>query len=110
MTNAGRTLRVAQISDLHLGSIGGLEREVAERINAIEPGLLVLTGDIVDENGALGALERFLGLIEREMPKVAILGNWERWGGIDTRRLGEIYRRANGELLINRSTTVATEA
>jgi predicted MPP superfamily phosphohydrolase len=108
--SGSRTLRIVQLSDLHLGHVGGLEREVAARLTAAQPDVVVLTGDIVDENGALGELETFLGLIGRDVPKVAIVGNWERWGGVDTRRLGEIYRRANGELLINRSTTVSTGA
>lgn len=101
-------LRAVQITDLHLGSVGRLEREVCARINALEPDLILFTGDIVDDNGALEGLQTMLGLIGRDVPKVAVLGNWERWGHVDTRALGELYGRFNGRLLINESMRIGT--
>ena len=47
----GGRLRIVQVSDLHAGSTmhAGRARELAERLAALEPDLLVLTGDIYDE-------------------------------------------------------------
>lgn len=47
----GGRLRIVQVSDLHAGSTmhAGRARELAERLAALDPDLLVLTGDIYDE-------------------------------------------------------------
>lgn len=43
-------LRVVQISDVHLGAILGRDfaESVVERVNALEPDLIAITGDLVD--------------------------------------------------------------
>jgi uncharacterized protein len=40
-------------------------------------------------------------LIDRNIPKIAILGNWEYWGKIDLPKLKKIYEAHGGVLLIN---------
>jgi predicted MPP superfamily phosphohydrolase len=79
-------LRIAQISDLHLGLIhrNGKARDVAEIIARERPDLLVSTGDLVD--GQLDGVEG-LSRIFREIPapmgKYAVPGNHEYYAGID---------------------------
>jgi predicted MPP superfamily phosphohydrolase len=48
--------RIAQISDLHIGPILGrrFARSLVERVNALEPDLVAVTGDLVD--GSVGKL------------------------------------------------------
>ena len=47
-TAAQRRLRIAQLSDLHLQSIGRREQLVAEQIERLQPDLIVLSGDVID--------------------------------------------------------------
>jgi len=73
-------LRVAQLSDLHVGSRTPPSRIRAaiEEANRFEPDLVVLTGDYVSrhrtEVGQLG--EQLRGLLP---PVVAVLGNHDHW-------------------------------
>jgi predicted MPP superfamily phosphohydrolase len=79
-------VRIAQISDLHLGLIhrNGKARDVAEIVARERPDLFVSTGDLVD--GQLDGVEG-LSRIFREIPapmgKYAIPGNHEYYAGID---------------------------
>jgi predicted MPP superfamily phosphohydrolase len=79
-----RGLRIVHLSDLHIGN--GLEGErldaLVARVNAMEPDLVALTGDLFDfdpahvEDGArrLGALRARLGVF-------AVLGNHDHYTG-----------------------------
>ncbi|MBU4237396.1 MAG: metallophosphoesterase [Proteobacteria bacterium] len=77
--NSGR-IRIAQISDVHLGLIVREERlnRIIARIKEINPDILVSTGDLVD--GQLNHLITEAGLLVAVKPplgKIAITGNHE---------------------------------
>lgn len=93
-----------QISDLHLNAIGYAHEYIANKINETGPNLLFITGDSIDKKENLQLLEKFLAKINVAIRKVAILGNWEHWGGIDLEQLDSLYRKYNCDLLINRSS------
>ena len=79
-------LRVAQISDLHIGLQlrAPLLRELVAKVNALEPDLIVITGDVFDfdpsfiEEGCseLAALDAPLGVF-------CVLGNHDVYTGAD---------------------------
>jgi predicted MPP superfamily phosphohydrolase len=94
-------LRVAQISDLHIDAIGSREERVAAVLAVDRPDLIVFTGDSVDQSAGLAVLGAFLDLLERATRKIAIVGNRERSGDVDVRRLERTYAQRNCELLIN---------
>jgi uncharacterized protein len=95
-----KALVVVQISDLHLQEVAKLERSVIQRVREIQPDLLVLSGDVIDKPESLLTLNEFLtGIVATH--KVAVLGNWEYWSGVDLVRLREIYRSHNVDLLVN---------
>jgi predicted MPP superfamily phosphohydrolase len=96
-----RTLRIAQVSDLHLQAIGELEAEVASTITRLEPHIIVITGDSIDKGDRVGVLGSFLGLLDRETPKYAVLGNWDYWSGAPRGELRKAYEQHNCRLLIN---------
>jgi predicted MPP superfamily phosphohydrolase len=78
-------LRIVQISDLHLGLIHrqGMLRSVVEKIRALQPDLLVATGDMVDAR--LDHLEELLPLTNSLAPplgKYAVTGNHEVYAGM----------------------------
>lgn len=103
---AQRQVTLVQISDLHLRSVGAMHRDIAARVNAMRPDLLLFTGDSVDRADGLPELARLLGLFHGRTPAYAILGNWEHWSGVDLAGLRDVYRRANCRLLVNESAVV----
>jgi predicted MPP superfamily phosphohydrolase len=79
-------LKIAQISDIHIGqnlTRAQLERFVA-RVNALEPDLICITGDIAD--GPTANMSRdfpLLGRLRAPLGVVAILGNHDHYAGAD---------------------------
>ena len=96
-------LKLLQISDLHLQKINNPMRKLAKKINNLRPDLILITGDAVDKKRNINLIEDFLNLIDKDIKKVAILGNWEYWGAVDLVALDNIYKKNNTDLLINRS-------
>src|SRR5918992_3243768 len=98
---AAPTLRVVQLTDLHLDSIGAHEERVAAAVAAQRPDLIVFTGDSIDDAARLGVFGEFLDMLEGRTRKLAVLGNRERTGGIDLRELERVYAKRGCELLVN---------
>jgi predicted MPP superfamily phosphohydrolase len=98
-----RPIRVVQLSDLHMQSVGDRERAVATEVTRLKPDLVVLSGDVIDRADTLAVLDSFLGLLG-PVHKVAVLGNWEYWSGLDLESLRALYEnKHNVKLLINRA-------
>jgi predicted MPP superfamily phosphohydrolase len=81
-----RPLRIAQISDIHVGQNLEAEqlRAFVARVNATEPDLICITGDIADS--ALSDLASFLpilGELRARIDVCAILGNHDHYAGAD---------------------------
>ncbi|MBL8013594.1 MAG: metallophosphoesterase [Candidatus Omnitrophica bacterium] len=96
-------LTLVQLSDLHLRKIDRTLIKLAEDINKLKPDILCLTGDAVDRPRYLPVLDEYLGMIDRNIPKFSILGNWEYWGGVDLSALKETYEKYGWQLLVNES-------
>ena len=78
-------IRIAQISDVHLGLIVRKERLglILEKVKAAAPDILVSTGDLVD--GQINSLEGLADMIKEINPrygKFAVLGNHEYYAGL----------------------------
>jgi predicted MPP superfamily phosphohydrolase len=85
---ADRTYRIVAASDIHLGTIigRGRLRRLVDRINGMNPDLVLFPGDIVDED--LGpVIKENLGEVLREVRArdgvYAVTGNHEYIGGVD---------------------------
>jgi len=82
---AAAPLRIAQISDVHLGLIvrHGRTRAIADAIRRENPDLLVSTGDLVDgEINHLEGLAEILREIDPPLGKYAVTGNHEYYAGL----------------------------
>ncbi|MCJ7459609.1 MAG: metallophosphoesterase [candidate division Zixibacteria bacterium] len=86
--NGLRTVNLAVVSDIHLGTIVGSSRfnRIVDRINQLHPDIVILPGDIVDED--LGPvikqnLGETLKNIKSVFGVVAITGNHEYIGGVE---------------------------
>lgn len=103
-------VRVAQISDVHLGLI--VRNRKAERIAAlvksVEPDLLVSTGDLVDaEINHLEGLAEIFAEIHPRLGKFAVTGNHEFYAGIE--QALKFTRRAGFTVLRGETVTVGGE-
>jgi predicted MPP superfamily phosphohydrolase len=80
-----RSLRIVQISDIHLGLIVRQERlkRILSEVKAAGPDILVSTGDLVDgEINSLPGLAELLKDINPRYGKYAITGNHEFYAGL----------------------------
>jgi len=100
-------LRIAQVSDLHLGLIHRDEAlaPIISRLQQLRPDLLVATGDIVDAQ--LNHLDELVALwrrIEPPLGKYAVTGNHEYYAGLE--QALDFLERSGFEVLRNRSLEV----
>ena len=77
-----RPLRLAQVSDIHVGSRGpGFLPRIVRRVNALEPDAVFITGDLVDLMGLPSDSLDPAG--ELAAPAFFSIGNHERYVGSD---------------------------
>jgi predicted MPP superfamily phosphohydrolase len=79
-------LRIVVASDIHLGNIVGKRhlRRLVSRMNALEPDLILLPGDVIDDSiepFIRNKLSDLLGLLKAKYGVFAVLGNHEYYGG-----------------------------
>ena len=93
-------IRIAQISDVHLGLIVRKERLglILRKIKEARPDILVSTGDLVDgQISELEALSDMLKEINPQHGKFAVLGNHEYYAGL---RQAIAFKKAAGFTLL----------
>jgi hypothetical protein len=76
--------KIVQISDVHLGHIYSADNfsSVVKKINALEPEVVVITGDLFD--GTDGKLDSFVAPLNQiNAPAFVITGNHETYLGVD---------------------------
>ncbi len=81
-----RGLRVVQVSDIHVGPTIGraFMDDLVARINALEPDIVAITGDLVDGTvRRLGPHTAPLGAIESRYGTFFVTGNHEYYSGAD---------------------------
>ncbi len=91
---------IAVISDLHPRGHDLLERQVIDRLRERSPELIVFAGDMVDDPEDLAQLDDFLEQLPASR-KIAVLGNWEYWSGIDRQKLASLYAAHRVSLLVD---------
>jgi len=73
------SLRIVQISDLHCDKKPRNEEKMVEIINALEPDVVVATGDFLNDAAALPRLQETLRRLRAPLGKFAVEGNFEVW-------------------------------
>ncbi len=100
-------VRVAQLTDIHIGRLIGLNylREVVEKTNAASPDVIVLTGDYVSRTDAIGDnLAEVLSWLQAPEGKFAVLGNHDHW--TDPAAIRSVLKTAGITDLTNRHETL----
>src|SRR3954447_14551144 len=98
-------LRIAHLTDLHVGRITPFEvqRTAAEMTNAEKPDLVLLSGDFVCHSQLY--LDQLTEVMRAfEAPVMAVLGNHDHWSGAD--EVKRALERGGVEVLCNRHTTI----
>jgi uncharacterized protein len=81
-------LRIAHLSDIHIGDFmpRAAIRRAVDMINAVQPDLAVLTGDLISNEH--DPLEDYIAELSRLRAPLGVWGchgNHERWAGLETR-------------------------
>lgn len=93
--------RIVQVTDLHCARFGEGQRELCGKIASLEPDILVITGDMLDQNlldpePTRELCETFAGKI----PMYAVTGNHDLWvARSEFRKLLDIYAEYGVTLL-----------
>jgi predicted MPP superfamily phosphohydrolase len=98
-------LRVAQLSDLHVGPLTPVERVRAaiQEANRFRPDLVVLTGDyLTRDHGGVSLMREQLGGLDA--PTIATLGNHDRW--VDPDGASDALEHLGYCVLRNENTTL----
>jgi len=101
-------LRIAQISDVHLGVLVGEKqlRKILHKVKAAEPHILVSTGDLVDGRmEKQDTLAAMLREIDTPHGKYAVTGNHEYYAGLS--RSLDFTKKAGFVLLQGETQTLA---
>ena len=101
------TIRIVQISDVHVGLIVRHSRlkRILSKVKEADPDILVSTGDLID--GQINRLQGIAELFQEIKPrygKYAIRGNHEYYAGLT--QAMEFTQRAGFTLLVNKGITV----
>jgi len=113
-TRIGKTLDCCEpltmlfLTDLHFRNRLTLKyRKLVAKINQIHPDIILISGDSIDKSGKIEPLEKFLRLLDSQIPKVAILGNHEYQSEVNIQALEDAYEKCNVRLLINETITLS---
>jgi predicted MPP superfamily phosphohydrolase len=89
-------MKIAQITDSHVGDFIGSDdlKDAILRLNQEKPDLLVMTGDLLDDERQLKSSFDALSLSTAPLGVVGILGNHEKYHGLDE-ILAEYHSKAN---------------
>ena len=77
-----KKVRIVQISDLHSCSYGKNMKNLISAVDAAEPDIIVLTGDIFDNRTDNKNSDTLLKAIAKKYPCYYVSGNHEYWGNM----------------------------
>ena len=102
------SLRIVQISDIHFSVINGvgMARKIAGRIDALDPHIIVSTGDLTDRGlNEKERVEKLFRGLKAPFGKYAVTGNHEFYTGIN--EAIEFTEKAGFRMLRNEGIQVA---
>lgn len=107
-------LKIVQFSDVHLGKGYTLTdfKRVIDKINALEPDLIIFTGDLIDDNKSFSEEEGATALLKElqaNYGKFSVYGNHDH-GGNGTKRYARMMANSDFVLLKDSSETITLES
>jgi predicted MPP superfamily phosphohydrolase len=92
----GSPIRIVHISDLHIEREGKRELMVPEMVNNLNPHVIVMTGDYLNEGAPGDYLKNFLAKLKCPFGIYAVSGNW------DTKQIMSILKESGVTILNDR--------
>ena len=97
-------IKLLFLTDLHFKNfLDPSYFKLARKINEMRPDLILISGDLIDEDGHYAPAKAFFRLLDLSVPKVAIMGNHDHKNGVRMHEYQHLYRQHNGSLLLNES-------
>lgn len=104
---SNKTVRLVLLTDLHFRRrLYSYHRKLARTINRLNPDLILISGDLIDEHGEAAPARRFMGLLSPAVPKLGIPGNHDNKGKVSRGTLKKIFEGNGGQLLVNETVQV----
>jgi hypothetical protein len=100
-SSPGRQVRLLQISDLHLSGFNRYFAKVSRQVADLQPDLIVLTGDYLEEERNIRGVLSFLKELKATHGIYAVQGNWEYWSRLEGENLRRHFAGVGVKLLIN---------
>lgn len=97
----GGRVRMVQVSDLHLSTFDSYFDKVVKQVAALQPDLIVLTGDYLEEERNIRGVLNFLKALHAPHGVYAVQGNWEYWSRLEGENLRRHFAGVGVKLLIN---------
>jgi predicted MPP superfamily phosphohydrolase len=72
-------VRLAVVSDFHVENGGKPWATLAQKVNAVDPDVILFLGDTLNRRPALGAFKKCMKAMEAPRGKLAVRGNWDHW-------------------------------
>lgn len=98
-------LRLVQLSDLHYRGDRAYLEGIVRRVNELAPDLLVVTGDLVDEERWLD--ETLTILRQVRVPMYGVRGNHDGWSEPAPEQIAACFRSTGGDWLLDRRVLAA---
>ena len=105
-TALGRSLKIAQISDLHTHGLGKLEQKVLKELAREQPDIIVITGDTTSPGASDSQRIEVLSRLKAKIGVYASRGNWEIWAPMDNEE--DVYRKSEITYLLNKAIKIQT--
>ena len=103
-SRSGKKLKILLLTDLHFRhNLFSYYRKLAEKVNQLQPDLLLITGDTLDSTGVVKPVDEFFSLLDQQIQKVAIPGNNDYKADRSLEHLKATYEKHQVNFLVNAS-------
>lgn len=99
-------IKLVQLSDIHFKSGQAIFTTMVQKVNTLNPDLIVFTGDMIENTATVDDFFNCIAGITVDCPKYAILGNWEYGAGVDTQTIRSRLQDYGIQLLVNESHSI----
>lgn len=97
-------IKLLFLTDLHFKKfLDPSYKKLSRKINEISPDLILISGDIIDEDGIYDPAAAFFSRLKYSIPKVAIMGNHDHKNRVRMHTYKQLFAKNNCRLLLNES-------
>lgn len=105
--SSSRRIKILLLTDLHFKHrFTFFHRRLAKKINELNPDVIFIAGDVIDETGKPHPAKQFFSLLKHAIPILAIPGNHDVKNKVSRGRLKKILSQHNGHLLLNETKQI----